>query len=1599
MNALVQCHRRSLTILFFLCFALAAAAQPKAGFSASPVAGCSPLVVYFFDSSSGNPTQWRWDLGNGVTSQLRNPSATYFNPGTYTVRLIASNSQGADSLVRQEFITVYAAPLPDFSTDKSTGCFPLAVRFSDKSLAGSGSLVSWQWDFGDGTISTEKDPEHVYTSAGNFTVTLRVTNSFGCVKSVTQAGLVSISNGVKAAFSHTNPGLCRAPATVQFTNTTTGPGPLSYQWSFGDGATSTAGDPMHTYTANGNYTVRLIATSPQGCVDTLKKETLFRIGSALAGYTAPSSACINEKLTFTNTSPPTIVSAQWDFGDATYSTAINPTKIYTLPGTYTVRLIANFGTCTDTVRKLFTVSARPVADFTATKQAACKLPVPVQFNSLATGSGLTYAWEFGDGGKATTANPLHAYSKEGSYTVRLIVTGRSGCSDTVTKKDFIVVEKPRIQLHGLPRNGCLPATIYPTATLSTSGAISSYRWNFGDGTTSTLPAPSHTYTAAGSYAVSLIVTTADGCTDTVNYPNAVRLGEKPKAAFTHQPKNVCPFEKVFFTNESTSTADQWLWTFGDGGTSTEANPFHQYSDTGWQTVTLIAFSNTCPDTVIVKNAVYVNPPVSIFTVGNDCNNKYSKQFTDKSLGPKTWLWEFGDGETSSEPSPLHTYQSPGTYDVKLTVTNGNCSHFSIRKVSVIDEKADFLLADTALCRNATTSFTTQGINSANIGSWRWDYGDGNSSADVRRNSYKYSRTGLYSVTLTITDIFGCKSSKSLPLEVFGPTAKFTPAVGSACLKDNLIQFNDSSSSDGRHPIVQWRWNYGNGVIDSATAGPFQHRYSEAGLYVIKLTVTDDFGCTDSAAGTAPVVIAQPVVSFLISDSAMCTGKNIRFTNTTTASMPAYQWSFGDGGRSTLTNPLYAYPAEGLYSVKLVVTDRYGCKDSLTKTDLISVSYPKAAMTVSDTLGTCPPMLVHFGSLSKNYRSIIWDFGDGNTSRLDTPSHFYATPGTFKAYLVATGYAGCTDTVRQTIVVKGPSGTLSYAPLTGCKPLTVNFTATTKNNASFIWDFSDGATIGSKKDTISHTYTVAGDFVPRMILTDAGGCSVPVEGKDTIRVKGIVTDFTLDTTTFCDLGTVRFTNQTVSNDFITGYHWRFGDGQESTLPHPVHQYRQPGIYTVELVTTTQSGCSDTKQLQDTVKVYQSPDIKIIGDSAGCAPATLQVQGQVITGNAALLSWAWNMGNGQTATGPVPAAQLYRADGQYTVSTTVTDQHGCFDTASRLVTSFPLPQTEAGTDQWICRGSIYQLKATGADTYQWAAAPSLSCTTCDGPLAAPADSTQYVVTGFNRYGCSRTDSITIRVHQPFTLEVGRGDTICVGKTVNLAASGADHYTWTPAAGVRNTAAGVTTATPQATTTYQVVAKDNVGCFADTGYVFIKVWPIPTIQMATSQTLSVGGALTLQPAYSADVTSYQWGNAQTLSCTTCPAPVANPKTETKYTIDVRNDGGCTARETVTVRVICNNGNLFIPNTFSPNTDGRNDRFYPRGTGISSIKSLKIYNRWGETVFSRENFSANEATAGWDGTYKGAVLPSDVFIYTCEVVCLNNEVLTYRGDLTLLR
>ena len=1585
---------------------LASRAQLVANFSATPLSGCPPLVVQFTDQTTGSPTQWRWDLGNGTISFLQNPSVTYFNPGQYTIKLVVRNATGADSIVKSQYITVNALPTVNFTATPTTGCFPLPVQFTDESIPGSGTIASWEWDFGDGTTGNTQHPSHVYTAAGNYNVTLRIRNSNGCVRTLSKPQYIQINNGVTADFTNNIPNSCNPPANIQFQNLTTGTGAITYQWDFGDGNTATLPNPNHNYAATGSYTVTLIAVSSTGCRDTIVKTSAITIGSVSASFTSADTVCVNAPLVLTNTSSPTPGTAVWDFGDGTNAVAISGVKAYNIPGTYTIKMVANFGACTDSATKIVTVLPKPTAGFTATRPNGCSAVHSVNFTNTSTGA-VSYQWNFGDGATSTAATPTHTYTGFGTYNVTLIATNADGCSDTLVQAAFVTIEPAEVTIRNLPGRGCVPFDYTFSTSVTSLDPVVLYEWNFGDGNTGTGATPTHTYTAQGIYTVSVIITTATGCKDTATVADGIIVGIKPQANFSAAPRDVCANLPVTFTDLSVAdTLTQWLWMFGDGGTSAAQNPVYVYQDTGYFDVQLIVWSNGCPDTIRFNNYVHIKPPIARFIESFNCGNPWQRTFTDQSIGADEWYWDFGDGTTSTLQNPVHTYADTGTYLVRLRVVNltTGCDYEASRLIRVINEKAKFAALDTVVCKGNVVVLSAQDNNPLDIATYMWNFGDGSvingPPSTATTVSHIYAAAGNYDVQLIVRDVAGCTDTlrKTLYIRVNGPTADFTSTVPGSCL-NSAVTFNDGSVSDGINPITQWVWNYGDGTVETVTAPPFQHTYATAGVYTVSLTAVDSMGCRDSVTKNSLLVISKPVADFSTPDSLSCPNQSINFTSQSTGPGLTYLWNFGDGNTSTDPNPVHTYVADGNYTVKLVIVDQYGCTDSITKPAYIKIVTPVANFTMSDSVSTCPPLLVQFTNTSNVATTVNWDFGDGTSAQIPNPSHFYNYPGTYIVRLTVTGPGGCSDVKQKTVLVRGPQGTFTYTPLTGCNPLSIGFTASTRDRLSFIWDFNDGTTISTIDSVMQHTYTNAGVYVPKMILVDANGCHVPITGLDTIRVNGVEANFEQSSTVVCDAGSINFTNLSLSNDVITGYTWHFGDGATSTDESPVHYYAVSGTYYPRLIVRTQTGCVDSITLAVPLKIVSSPQPVIGSTPNGCAPLTVTFTGGLLAADTSAINWEWNFGNGALSAQQNPAAQVYTIAGSYGISLIATNSSGCKDTAHATVLAHVVPTVNAGLDTMICKGTGVTLTATGATNYTWSPALGLSCTNCANPIANPDSVTNYIVRGSTALGCFSLDTVQVRVKYPFAMQASRGDTLCRGGSVRLFAQGAHSYVWSPATGLNSTTSASPLAVPSTTTRYMVVGSDDRGCFKDTAYVPVTVYPIPTVNAGPDVTINVGQITELTPVLSPDVTNVIWTPTTGLFRTNYPSITVKPGETTEYTAEVTNAGGCKARDRVTVAVICNGANVFIPNTFSPNGDGANDVFYPRGSGLFSIRSLRIFNRWGEMVFEKNNFNPNDANSGWNGTYKGLKLTPDVFVYTVEIVCDNSSILTFKGNIALIQ
>ena len=474
----------------------------------------------------------------------------------------------------------------------------------------------------------------------------------------------------------------------------------------------------------------------------------------------------------------------------------------------------------------------------------------------------------------------------------------------------------------------------------------------------------------------------------------------------------------------------------------------------------------------------------------------------------------------------------------------------------------------------------------------------------------------------------------------------------------------------------------------------------------------------------------------------------------------------------------------------------------------------------------------------------------------------------------------------------------------------------------------------------------------------------VEIPDTIDVWGVEAMFTTIDSVTCQQGDMVFVNNSQGNGSLAYSHWDFGDGDTSNLTNPTHYYSSPGMYPVTLTVTSTRGCLDTLTLPQAVVVVPNPGIANLTDSSGCIPFNLDLAGVVELPDTSALTWQWSFGDGQTYTGQDPPTHLYSTPGTYTISATATNLTGCADTTTALLTIHGLPPVDAGPNTIVCEGSSHQLQATGAQTYNWIPNASLNCDDCVDPQATPASDTWYTVTGTDVNGCQNRDSVFIRVFEDYVLTMGPGDTLCRGQSAVLQAFGTTHYTWTANPGGQTFNTQTIDVMPGETTLYTVAATDSMQCFTKYDSVRVIVHPIPELFAGNDTMVHTGYSATFNPVVSPDVTSVVWTPTTGLISSSGYSITVQPQFTTTYLATASNEGGCTSRDRVTVTVICDGSNYFVPNTFTPNNDGMNDVFYPRGTGLFTIKSMKIFNRWGEIVYQRNDMMPNDASAGWNGT-----------------------------------
>ncbi|HMR93714.1 MAG TPA: PKD domain-containing protein, partial [Chitinophagaceae bacterium] len=797
------------------------------------------------------------------------------------------------------------------------------------------TVATYTWDLGDGTIVTGREPApHLYTVAGVYPVSLTITTVSGCTKTVTVPDAIRTGTPPVPAFSFAPANAC-ADEVISFTNTsTTTPGAeVIWNWDFGDGGTSGLQNPTHVFTDTGLLTVRL-SVSNNRCVRFIEQDVYVQPPVARFDF---AFDCTVREATFTNRSlfNPAIapLAFSWDFGNGQTSTDENPGPVPYTPGTYNVQLTVTNGLCDYMVSRSITIGNEP-ADFQVSSGPACRNN-PVTFTAINSNPAnvADYAWE-ANGVPIGSGRVLnHSFAANGNYDVVLRITDLNGCV-TISAPTRVAVGGPAAEFEPVMAGACLNKTA-TFRDLSTSALpITNWTFDFGDGTVQSFSAApfTHIYTSQGTFDVSMTITDAAGCRDTYTLPFSLLVTD-PKVGF-RADTFYCPQAPLQFADTSVGVGLTYLWEFGDGTTSTQANPLHAYpaGDADYAVKLKITDIAGCSDSVTKAAYIKIRSPQAAFDIRDTVTicPPLRTSFTFQGSDYSSFYWSFGDGGRSTLENPSYFYGAYGTFTPKLYVFgNGGCVDSAQSSVTVHDPddiRINYGPVTTA-CNSLNVDFelvVPDGFP------FIFYFGDG--TADSSGNttlSHFYSRPSFSRPYLVLRDpVSGCEIlvNGATRIEVLGAIPLFGMDRDAFCDNGNVTFTNYTTRNE---PIISQLWTFGDGGT-SADDAPV-HNYTQPGLYPVTLNITTQSNCTSSYTDTvlvyrtpSPVITGRDTICLNVAEPYMA---SLAVADTLTN----WQWNFGNGQTANNANSSVTYQASGDYTITLTATNLIGCRSTATRT--------------------------------------------------------------------------------------------------------------------------------------------------------------------------------------------------------------------------------------------------------------------------------------------------------------------------------------------------------------------------------------------------------------------------------------------------------------------------------------------------------------------------------------------------------------------------------------------------------------------------------------------------------------------------------------------
>ena len=1262
-----------------------------------------------------------------------------------------------------------------------------------------------------------------------------------------------------------------------------------------------------------------------------------------------SSSCAPSVVTFTNNSSTgTGFVYTWNFGSGADVIATDnkiKQQVYSKPGNYKVTLKVSDGVNNDTTSSVIVISLGPVAGFTADKVTGCP-PLLVKFtsNSLPGGSEITgTSWDFRNGNYMEGSTVNYSYGSTGLYDVVLKVTDKNGCySFSEYDKLISVTDKPKVSFAATDTFACSPPLNVTFSNYSAGSSDLKFKWDFGNGKTSSELSTSSVYSTTGSFSVKLKATDQVGCSDSLTKTSYINIGYPKGILNVYDSKNnaldqsyLCDGTYKFVYSNSNMPGYKWVITEGTSVTTINGKSSLTYKVTGSGLIDvklIYGKAGYCTDSISVS---FVKAFIKAdFSMDNSsvCSLPSVINLKNTTQNANQFSWYLSGKLISTDKNisytltkkdlPVETYQQLYSHEIntlklpfKVVASNsGVCFDSVTSQVTVTLPVARFMPDKVSGCVPLKVSFSDSSKALSPINKYKYLIGKDSLVTTSRVPvSYTFTKPGVYFVSEVIKS--GSCVDTSMNVKVIAGDklkADFAVIPGELCNSGSVRLIGNSS---GNSLVRLWRFRSANLFDMSFNSRPdttFSIYTDSTGYRDINLTV-DYNGCISDTLKKNVLNIKGPSGNF--ADSFRCDSAMVYHFRSKIAPATSLLWNVDTAKFTGLDSVRYVFPQRGDYIVKLTATDNVsGCTLSRTKT--IKVRQVKAAFTLNDSIFCAGDSVLMNASSSVDYinncfnEGFLWYFGDNSPPRrtfLTQYDHIYSARGVDTIKLVVTADNGCRDSLRKEVRIFRPSGNFTVDKTSGCVPaMTINFknTSTDSTIVKWIWNFGDQTSDSTKKVNIAHLYssTRQRTYYPSLVVYDSYQCSNSISVP--VHIIGINKEFQANDNAVCAGETVKFTPVDSS---LTSVSWNFGDGSAASAVN-THTYSKAGQFSVS-ITASKSGCTDTLTKVNYMSVEKADANFTASDTVFyCFPDTVKFIHNNSIGSPAV-DYLWTFDNHTLTTRTSNNVKyIFTKSGNFIANLTVRTLNGCIAGKSKTIaingpygvinfSPQKLCYNDAVTFRMDSVKNLTQFKWFFGDGTTSTANPVTHKYTSRGKIAP---SIQMINNTCNAIRV--LDTINISKVQALFDTTDSTLTHCYGVKLNFVNKSkfSDSWVWAVDNVVTSTDFNIANVNFAKAGDYNVklVAKESGGC-SDTLVKKYSVIALPSYTIDGDSIICAGKSLVALTVNLSAGKTIRWSPSNGLSSTTAFNVTVRITSAMTYTTLVTNANGCSATRTKTIMV----------------------------------------------------------------------------------------------------